>query len=261
MAEGAGEVALVGEAGSDGDFSERRFRIEKQGAAGTDAQTARVFADTLAMEAAEDAGKMDGMHASFGAEVVEGEMAGVFGVEFFEDAGEPGGRVFAFFESEAGGEAGEFSEQAFDAEGIGILGGEGFAEEIHAEPEERAATRVFAAVSERARAFGDALFPARTEFDMEETQAARSDFVLVGNAGGAEHQGHRRELFLFAAVAFAVVATKEQAKEGQFVGMHGELAGDGMAKIAEDRAGVLQAMPHRAIELAATKGLVTARIG
>ena len=90
---------------------------------GADAQAARVFADAFAMEAAKDARKVDGMDAGFGAEIVETELVGVFRVEFFEDAGEPRGRMVALFNGEAGGEAGELGEQAFDAKRIGKFGG------------------------------------------------------------------------------------------------------------------------------------------
>ena len=135
VAEGAGEVALVGKANTQGDFSQRQIAIDQKARSGADAQAARVFADAFAMEASKDARKVDGMDTSFDAEIVEGELVCVFRVEFFEDPGKPRGRIFALFEGEAGGEAGELGEQAFDAKRIGKFGGESFAKEIHAKPE------------------------------------------------------------------------------------------------------------------------------
>lgn len=164
--------------------------------------------------------------------------------------------MLVLFESEAGGEASEFREQAFDTERIGMFSDKGLAEEIHAEPEQRAAAGVFATLGECAGAVGDALLPVRAEFDVEEAQAARGDFVLVGNTRGTKHQGHRRELFVFAAVAFAVVAAEEQAEERQFVAMHGKFARNGMTKIAEDGPGIFDPIADGTEELASAEGLL-----
>ena len=67
----AGKVALVGEAGEQADFSEGQFLIEKIAAGGANAQAASVFADTFALEAAEDAGEVRRVNASFRAEIIE----------------------------------------------------------------------------------------------------------------------------------------------------------------------------------------------
>jgi hydrogenase maturation factor len=117
--------------------------------------------------------------------------------------------------------------------------------------------RVLAALGKRARAFSDALFPAGAKFDVEKPQAPGGDFVLMGNPSGAEHQGHRGELLVFPAVALAVVTTKQEPEEGQFVGMHGEFALDWMAEIAEDSVRILDAMADVAEELAAAQRLLS----
>ena len=67
----AGKMALVGEARQQADFGERQFRVEKMTAGSADAKAAGVFADSFALEAAEDAGEVNGMHACFGAQVIE----------------------------------------------------------------------------------------------------------------------------------------------------------------------------------------------
>ena len=186
-------------------------------------------------------------------------MVSVLGVEFFEDADEPGGTVSSLFEGKTCGEAGEFGEKAFNTEGVGTFGDEGFPKQIHAKPEERPAARVLAAARKGTGAFRDALLPEGAEFDVEETQAAGSDFVLVRNARGAEHQGQWRELFVLTAVAFAVVAAEKQAEEGQLVRVDRELARDGMAEIAKDGAGIFDTIAYGAKELAASEGLLARR--
>jgi hypothetical protein len=104
-AKGAGKVALVREAGEEGDLGEGEIKIGKKPAGGADAEAAGVFAEAFVLEAAEDAGEMDGMDTSFGAESVERELARVFGVELFENAQEPSRRLIALFKSKACGEA------------------------------------------------------------------------------------------------------------------------------------------------------------
>jgi hypothetical protein len=49
-------VALVGEAGEQADFGERQFAVEQVAARSADTEAAGVFADALALKAAEDAG-------------------------------------------------------------------------------------------------------------------------------------------------------------------------------------------------------------
>lgn len=80
VAEGAGEVALVGETGEERDFGEREFQIEEKTASGAHAKAARVFADALAVKAAENAREMNRVNPGFGAEIVEAERMRVFGV-------------------------------------------------------------------------------------------------------------------------------------------------------------------------------------
>jgi len=58
---------------------------------------------------------------------------------------------------------------------------------------------------------------------------------------------------MLAAVALAIEPAEQQPKEGKLVRMHRQLARDGMAQVAEDRAGMLQAMADGAKELAALK--------
>ncbi len=99
------------------------------------------------------------------------------------------------------------------------------------------------------------LAPTGAKFDVEETQAARSNFVLMRDAAGAKHQGHRGELFRLAAVTLSIKAAEEQAEERHIMRVHGQLARGGMAEIAEDGGGEFDAMAYGAEELAAMKAL------
>ena len=112
-----------------------------------------------------------------------------------------------------------------------------------------------------AGAFGEALLPRRAELYVEKTQTAGRDFILMRNAGGAEHDGHGSKLFELAAVAFAVKAAEEQAEEGEIVGVHGEFAGNGMAEIAEHGAGMFDAVADGAEELTTLEAAFADRDG
>jgi hypothetical protein len=157
------------------------------------------------------------MDAGCGAEIIEGEARTLFGVDLIDHAGEPSGRMLAFFEGEMRSKAGEFGKNAFDTERIGLFGGKRFAKEIHTEPEQRASAGVFAAAFEVPGAFGKAPLPSWTEFDVKETQAPGADFILMGNAGGPKHDRHGRKLFALAAVAFAIETAEEKSEEREFV--------------------------------------------
>jgi hypothetical protein len=86
---------------------------------------------------------------------------------------------------------------------------------------------------------------------VEEPQATGRNFILVRYASGPEHQRHRRKLLLLSAIEFAVKTTEQQTEKGQIVRMHGQLARNRMAQIAEDRPGTLQAVADGAEELPA----------
>ena len=145
----------------------------------------------------------------------------------------------------------QFGEQTFHTESVCLLDRKCFSKQLHRQPKQRAATSVFASAIELSGTFGKPRFPAGPQLDVKEPQAPRRDFVLMRNARGPEHQRHGRELFLLAAVAFAVKAAEQQTEKGQFVRVHRQLARDRMSQIAEDRPGMLQAMADRAEELAA----------
>ncbi len=118
LAEGAGEVRLIGEAQLEAEFGKGDFGVEEDWAGGADAEAAGIFADAFALKAAEDAGKVNGMDAGFGAQIFERDARGGFGVEFIEHAGKPTWRMRSFFQGKAGGKGGEFGEEAFDAERV-----------------------------------------------------------------------------------------------------------------------------------------------
>jgi hypothetical protein len=257
----AGEVALVGESKEQADFGEREITVEQITAGFANTETARVFADAFALESAKHTGKVHGVDAGCGAEIVEGEARTVFGADLINHAGEPSGRTLVFFERELRGKANQFGKDAFDTERIGLCCGECFTKEIHTEPEKRASARVFAATFEIAGTFGKAPLPSWTEFDVKETQAPGPDFILMGNAGGAEHDRHGRELFALVAVAFAIETAEEKAEEREFVRVHRELAGDGVVQISENGAAVYHAMAHSAEELASLKTFFASRDG
>ena len=212
-AEVAGEVALVGESKEQADFGEREIVVEEITAGFAYTEAACVFADAFALESAKHAGKVHGMDAGCGAEIIEGKARTMFGVDLIDHAGEPSGRMIAFFKGEVRSEADEFGKNTFDTERIGLFGAKRFAKEIHTEPEERAAAGIFAAAFEIAGAFGKAPLPSWTEFDVKETQAPGPDFILMGNAGGAEHDRHGRELSALVAIVFAIEAAEEKAEE------------------------------------------------
>ena len=153
------------------------------------------------------------MDANGGAEIVEGDARTVLGVDLIDHAGEPSGRMIAFFKGEVRSQADQFGKNAFDTERIGFFGAKRFAKEIHTQPEERAAAGVFTAAFESAGAFGKAPLPSRTEFDVKETQPPGGDFILMGNAGGTEHDRHGREQSALVAVVFAIETAEEQAEE------------------------------------------------
>jgi len=216
-AEVAGEVALVGKSKPQADFGKREIAVEQITAGFANTEAARIFADAFALESAKHARKVHRVNAGCGAEIVEREARTVFGTDSINYTGEPSGRVPAFFAGQARRKANEFGKNAFDAERIGSFRGEGFAKEIHTEPEERAAAGVFAPTFEIAGACSKALPPSWTEFDVKETQAPGADFILMGNAGGPEHDRHGRELFALVAVAFAIESAQQKAEEREFV--------------------------------------------
>ncbi len=88
---------------------------------------------------------------------------------------------------------------------------------------------------------------------MKKTQATGSNFILMRNSGRPKHQSHRRELHLLMSIAFAVETAEEQAEKRKFVGMHGQLAGDRVAEVAKNGAGMLDTLANRAKELAPLK--------
>jgi len=247
----AGEVALIGETGDQADFSEWQFPVEKITARDADAQAARVFADAFALEAAKDAGEMNGMHAGCGAEIIERQACATFGVQFFHYAGEPRWGILFLLKRKPRREARDFGQQAFHAERVRLFNGKGFSIQLHRQPEQRASTRVLASPVELAGAFRKPRFPAGPQFNMEKAEAARRDFVLMRNARRPEHQRHGRELLPLAAITFTIKALQQQTEKWQFVRVHRQLARDRMAQIAEDRAGMLQTMADGTEELSA----------
>ena len=80
LAEGAGEVGLIGEAQMEAEFGEGNFGVKEEWAGGADAEAAGIFADAFALKAAEDAGEVNGMDACFSAEIFESKAGGGFGV-------------------------------------------------------------------------------------------------------------------------------------------------------------------------------------
>ncbi len=144
-AEGAGEVALIGEAYAQADSRKRKLRIEEIPGGSADAQAVRVLADAFSLEAAEDPREVHRMNAGFGAEFIEGQSLRVFGVQLFDNPREPCGRLLAFLQRQTRGEGGEFGEQALNAKSVGLADSKRFAEELYGQPEHRPATRVFGA--------------------------------------------------------------------------------------------------------------------
>ena len=138
----------------------------------------------------------------------------------------------AFVLERAGGEREQFAEQAFDSELIKHAGSLYFAEEFHTEPEKRAAADVVSGSVQSGGAIGEALLSGGADLDFVKANAARPDFVLMGKARRPEHKAERSALAL-AALAFAIQTVEQEGEKGEFMRMHGELAGSGMAQIGE----------------------------
>ncbi len=119
FAEGAREVALVGEAGGEADFSERGVRREHAFASRANAQPMDVVGDTFAHTAAKDAGEVDRMDTGFASQFVEGEAATMLGLEFIENASKPAWGLAALALGRARGTGENFGEKAFDGEFVG----------------------------------------------------------------------------------------------------------------------------------------------
>jgi len=232
-------VALIGEAGRKAEVRERRFGRKHLFASGADAKPVDVFADAFANAASEDTRQMHGMNAGFAGKFAKRQAPAMFGFQFVQDAGEPGRGVPAFRAGRARGDRESFREKSFHCEFVGNAAGRDFAEELHAEPKERASADVFAGGIESDGAFGEPLLPRRANLDFKKPDTARTDFVLMGNAGGAKHDGERTELGILPAVAFAVMAVEKQRKKRKLMRMHRELARSSVAQIGEDGATLL----------------------
>lgn len=140
----------------------------------------------------------------------------------------------AFVPERAGGEREQFAEQAFDPELIKHAGSLYFAEEFQTEPEQRAAADVVSGSVQSGGAIGEALSPGGADLDFVKANAARPDFVLMGKARRPEHKAERSVLAVTAAAAFAIQTVEQEGEKGEFMRMHGELAGSGMAQIGEN---------------------------
>lgn len=232
-------MALIGEARGKAEVRERGFEREHLFASGADAKPVDVFTDAFSNAAAEDTRKMNGMNAGFAGQFVESEPAAMFGFQFVEDASEPRWGVPASGARRARGDRKHFREKSFHREFVGNSAGRDLAEQLHAEPKERTTADVFAGGIESGGAFGEPLLPPRANLDFKQPYAARTDFVLMRDAGWAKHDGERAELGILPAVAFAVMAVKKQGEEGEVVGVHGQLARSGVTQIGEDGATLL----------------------
>lgn len=102
--------------------------------------------------------------------------------------------------------------------------------------------------------------PAWPKLDFEEAQAARPNFVLVGNASRAEHDGEGSVLGFLAAVAFTIVAFEQQRKKRKLMRVGREFAGDRMTKIGEDGAALLALALYEAEETAGAHVLAVEQV-
>ncbi|HEX8837487.1 MAG TPA: hypothetical protein VF748_11165 [Candidatus Acidoferrum sp.] len=220
-----------------------------------------MFANAFTHAAAKNAREVHGMDTSFACELVEGEPAAMFSPEFVQNAGEPAWGVPAFALERAAGAREQFGKQAFDGELIKGAEGLYFAEELHTEPEQRAADDVVPGSVQSGGAIGEALSPGGADLDLVKANAARPDFVLMGNARGPEHNAERSVLALVAAVAFTIQTVEHEGEKGEFVRMHGELAGSGMAQIGENGATVFAFALNCAEEAACAHVLGGGRAG
>jgi hypothetical protein len=150
----------------------------------------------------------------------------------------------------ARGDRERFREKCFHREFVGNAAGRDLAKQLHAKPKERTAVAVFAARIESSGAFGEPLLPRRANLDFKQPYAVRTNFVLMGNAGGAKHDGERTELGILPAVALAVMAIEKQCEEGELVGVHGQLARSGVTQIGKDSATLLALAVDGAEEIA-----------
>lgn len=252
---------MVSEAGLKAYVGERRLGGEHAFASRADAEAMDVFAEAFADTAAEDAGEMHGMDAGFAGEFIEAEAAAMLGFELIEDAGKPGRREAAFRMRGSCGVGENFREKAFDREIVGHGRRLNFAEELQAEPKQRAAADLVPRSIKFGGAVGKAFLPARAKLNFVEVDAARADFVLMGDTRGTKHECERAELGLPAAIAFAVVAVEKQSKKREFMRMHGQLAGNGVAEIREDGAALLALAMNGAVEIARAHVLAGGRGG
>ena len=232
-------MALIGEAGRKAEVRERGFGREHLLASGADSKPVDVLADAFANAAAEDTRKMNRMNAGFAGEFVESEPAAVFGFQFVEDASEPERGVPGFGARPARTDGESLCKKSIHSEFVGSAAGSDLAKELYAEPEERAAADVFAGSIESRGAVGKPPLPGRANLDFKKPDAARTNFVLMGNAGGAKHDGERAELGILPAVAFAVMAIQKQRKKRKLVRVHREFARSGVTQIGEDCATLL----------------------
>src|SRR5262252_665535 len=177
FAKRAREMALIGEASGVADLGKRGVAIEHAFASGADAQAMDVLADAFADAAAKDAGEMNGMDAGLAGEFVEREAAAVLGLQLVQDAGEPARGVAAFALRAARDVRHDFREQALDSKFVGHCGGLDFAEELHPEPQQRAAADVVARSVKSSRAIRKALLPDGTQLDFVKADAAGADFI------------------------------------------------------------------------------------
>jgi hypothetical protein len=243
-------VALIGEAGRKAEVRERGFGREHLFASGADAKPVDVFADAFANATSEDTRKMNGMNAGFAGQFFECEPSAMFGFQFVQDASEPKWGVPASGARRARGDRERFREKSFHGEFVRNTAGGDLAEELHAEPKERATADVFAGGIESSGAFGEPLLPRRANLDFKKPDTARTNFVLMGDAGGAKHDGERAELGILPAVAFAVMPIKKQGEEGEFVRVHRQLARSGVTQIGKDGAAMLALVVDGAEEIA-----------
>lgn len=243
-------MALIGETGGEADVGQGSFRREHLFASGTDAEAMNVVADTFAEGAAENTREVDGMDAGFASQLIKSKAAGMLGLQLVEDAGEPRRGVAAFGMIHARGAKQNLRKQAFDGEFVCDSGCLDFAKQLHAQPKERAAGDIVARSIEGGGTLSESLLPRGAQLDFKQANAARPDFVLVGNARGTEHKRKRTELRLLAAIAFTVMAFEQQGKERQFVGVHWEFAGSGVAQVGEDGAALLVPGPNGSEEAA-----------
>jgi hypothetical protein len=150
----------------------------------------------------------------------------------------------------ARGDRERFREKCFHREFVGNAAGRDLAKQLHAKPKERTAAAVFAARIESSGAFGEPLLPRRANLDFKQPYAARTNFVLMGNSGGAKHDGEWAELGILPAIAFAVMPIKKQGEKREFVRVHGQLARSGVTQIGEDGAALFALAVDGAEEIA-----------